>query len=169
MRSVWSWWAENQSIIEDNQNGSLLEPQYRKVPSREAFLNVHYIQNLFELLCINGALKRVSDPLSSAYHTWHRIDCLLGNDRLLPYDPATPVVPLQLDGSLRIDCNLSSLKPWRDCFCAWLTEPAMLTLNDSESLLKSCPAASHHWSHIYRMYNSLKELFSQTLTNGASQ
>ncbi|XP_050691145.1 myotubularin-related protein 10-B-like isoform X2 [Eriocheir sinensis] len=169
LRPVWSWWAENQSIIENGQNGSSEEPQDSKAPSREAFLNVHYIQNLFESLCISGALKRISDPLSSAYHTWHHIECLLDDTRLLPFDPATPVIPLQLDCSLRIDTSLSNLKLWKDCFCAWLAEPAMLTLNDSESLLKSSPSTSHHWAHLYHMYNSLKDLLSQTLTNGAAQ
>lgn len=169
LRPVWSWWAENQSIIENEQNGSSEEPVYSKASSRQAFLNVHYIQKLFESLTISGAVKRISDPLSSAYHTWQHIDCLLGDARQLPYDPATPLIPLQLDGSLRLDTSLSSLTPWMGCFCAWLSEPAMLTLNDSESLLKCSSPASHHWSHIYQMYNTLKDLLSQTLTNGAAQ
>ncbi|XP_045115801.1 myotubularin-related protein 10-B-like isoform X7 [Portunus trituberculatus] len=169
LRPVWSWWAENKSIIENEQNGSDEEPLDCKTSAREAFLNVHYIQKLFKSLAISGAVRRISDPLSSAYHTWQHIDCLMGETRQLPYDPATPIVPLQLDGSLRLDTSLSNLRPWLNCFCAWLSEPAMLTLNDSESLLKDSSPASHHWSHIHEMYNTMKDLLSQNLTNGAAQ
>ncbi|KAK8390776.1 hypothetical protein O3P69_010467 [Scylla paramamosain] len=169
LRPVWSWWAEDKSIIENEQNGSDEEPLDSKISAREAFLNVHYIQKLFKSLAISGAVRRISDPLSSAYHTWQHIDCLMGETRQLPYDPSTPIVPLQLDGSLRLDISLSNLRPWLGCFCAWLSEPAMLTLNDSESLLKDSSPASHHWSHIHEMYNTMKDLLSQSLANGAAQ
>lgn len=169
LKPVWDWWVENKNIIENEQNGSDKELLDSKTSAREAFLNVHYIQKLFKSLAISGAMRRITDPLSSAYHTWQHIDCLMGETRQLPYDPSTPVVPLQLDGSLRLDISLSNLRPWLGCFCAWLSEPAMLTLNDSESLLRDSSPASHHWSHIHEMYTTMKDLLSQSLTNGAVQ
>lgn len=134
--------------------------------TRESFLNVYYIQSLLESLSVSGALQRVNDPLSSAYQTWHRIRFLLGDAGPLPYDPTTPFAPLQLDGSLIVDSSMSRLKPWQDCFCAWIFEPTNLTLCDSDTLLKPYPTSTHHWKHIYEMYNILKTQLSESLTNG---
>nr|XP_053653598.1 myotubularin-related protein 10-B-like [Cherax quadricarinatus] len=165
LRPVWSWWAESQSLLVSEQNGTS-ENCLGKKHSREAFLNVHYIQSLLESLSATGALRRIRDPLSSAYHTWHRIKFLFESSGTLPFDSSCPVASLQLDTPLRIDVSLSSLKPWKDCFCAWLTEPATLTLNESESLLKRSPPNSQHWKHLYQIYNTLKGHLSDSLTNG---
>nr|XP_045617855.1 myotubularin-related protein 10-B-like isoform X2 [Procambarus clarkii] len=167
LRPVWSWWAESQRLLVSQQNGSLEEYSQKRPSSREAFFNVHYIQSLLESLSGAGALKRTSDPLSSAYHTWHRIKFLFESAGTLPYDSSVPAAPLKLDTTLRIDVSLSSLKPWKDCFGAWVSEPATLTLNESESLLKRTPANSQHWRHLHQIYNTLKNHLSENLTNGA--
>lgn len=164
LKSVWSWWAENPITKDSECNGSSADLSNRK-SSRETFINAYYIQALLESLSTNGALKRITDPLSSAYHTWQRIEHLLGDDGTLPFDPHVPPAPLQLD-VLRIEFKLSTLKPWRDCFCAWLSEPVTLTINDSDSLLKPLPYTSHHWKHICHLHKLIKELLAQSLTNG---
>ncbi|XP_042220844.1 myotubularin-related protein 10-B-like isoform X2 [Homarus americanus] len=166
LRPVWSWWGENRSLLRNQQNGATEDYSEKRSSSREAFLNVHYIQNLLDSLSASGALMRISDPLSSAYHTWHRIKYLLEDTGSLPFDPSLSLVPLQLDTSLRIDVSLSSLKPWKDCFCAWVSEPATLTLNESESLLKCTTTNPQHWKHIYQIYHTLKNHLSESLTNG---
>ncbi|XP_071538838.1 myotubularin-related protein 10-B isoform X2 [Panulirus ornatus] len=165
LRPVWSWWAESYNPPGKKQNGPS-EDNLKRSSSREAFLNVHYIQNLMESLSASGAFRRISDPLSSAYHTWHRIESLLGGAGSLPFDSTATVVPLQLDASLRVDVTWSSLKPWQDCFCAWVSEPATLTLNELESTLKRSSPTSQHWKHLYQMYNTLKNHLSEGLTNG---
>ncbi|KAK4308310.1 hypothetical protein Pmani_019991 [Petrolisthes manimaculis] len=164
LKPVWTWWAESPIVKDSECNGSPADFSKRK-SSKEAFLNVYYIQSLLESLSANGAMKRITDPLSSAYHTWQRIEHLLGDDGTLPFDPLAPTTPLQLD-ALRVEFKLSGLKPWRDCFCAWLSEPVTLTINDSDSLLKPLPSTSHHWKHIYHIYKIIKEHLAKSLTNG---
>lgn len=177
LSSVWSWWATEASAgrarteitqaTEENgqgNNGVELRNQNGEKQTtncgntREAFLNVHYISQLIESLLVGGALERVSDPMSSAHHTWLRL-CYLMEDggSQLPYDTTAHQATLKLDNTLRVDASISGLVPWGECFSRWLTEPALLPMAAS----KSSPCNSSHtnaqlWQHIYYMYDTLK-------------
>ncbi|XP_068222833.1 myotubularin-related protein 10-B [Palaemon carinicauda] len=167
LRSIWSWWSGNDSLFDNQQNGSTENGiNKRNQETREAFLNVHYIQKLFENLTIKGSLGRVVDSMSSAHDTWHRIQCLLETSKSLPFSPSTPPVPVQLDGSLRIDVSVSNLKPWQECFGRWLSEPVVFVNNDPNTLLKQTDPTKDHWKQIYQMYNHMKSNLPEIIPNG---
>ncbi|XP_063609495.1 myotubularin-related protein 10-B-like isoform X1 [Penaeus indicus] len=168
LRPVWSWWAEDHDWLGGEQNGSSESVKGRRSAARDLFLNVHYIQNLMESLAVSGALGRLRDPVSSAHHTWHRIQYLLGDSGPLPYDPNAPLGPLHIDASLRVDVALSSLKPWHECFSGWISEPSV-TINEIDSLSRQSTTTVQHWEHVRQIYYTIKSHLSETLTNGVAE
>ncbi|XP_076053374.1 myotubularin-related protein 10-B isoform X2 [Oratosquilla oratoria] len=174
MRPVWAWWYEpgdgayNGKTNSSNGHDSSSE---MRVKVWQTFLNVLYVQGLMESLTVGGALQRVSDPMSSAYYIWNRIDAFLGgctsSEIRRGLDAHTPFVPLKLDPSIKVETSLSRLRPWVGCFGYWLTEPELPLQESDFPALRRAKEREPLWEELMHIYSMLKQHIPEKISNGS--